>query len=81
LAKLNDAFISKIGMGAREDVRKANAYLVSLSEKAKEQHLLKELQERDERLAALEAQIAALTAEPKATRGRKPKGETQDDQS
>jgi hypothetical protein len=62
LAKLNDAFITQIGMGTREDVKRANAYLSTLSEKAKEEHLLKELQMRDERLAQLEALVAQLQA-------------------
>lgn len=76
LAKLNDAFQTKIGMGTREDVRKANAYLATLSDKAKEEHLLKKLQARDERLAQLEALVASLSAsqsEPAKQRGRPPK--------
>lgn len=79
LAKLNDAFQTQIGMGTRDDVRKAKSYLVSLAEKAKEQHLLQELQARDDRLALLEAQLAALSADKQqAKRGPKPKGETND---
>lgn len=77
LAKLNDAFITQIGMGTREDVKRANAYLATLSDKAKEEHLLKELQVRDERLAQLEALVAQLQAgasQPEARKaGRPPK--------
>jgi len=68
LAKLNDSFQTKIGMGCREDVKRASAYLATLGDKAKEEHLLKELQVRDERLALLEAQIAELTAKPKSSK-------------
>jgi ribosomal protein L19 len=77
LAKLNDAFITKIGMGTREDVRKANAYLASLVEKSKQEHLLKELQARDDRLAQLEAMLGEMQAKESTPtpRGRKPKGE------
>jgi len=78
LAKLNDAFITKIGMGTREDVKRANAYLATLNDKAKEEHLMKQLLERDERLAMLEQKLASLTNDAPKQRGRPPKGDTND---
>jgi hypothetical protein len=78
LGKLNDAFQTKIGMGCREDVKRANAYLASMTDRAKEEHLIKELQIRDERLAQLEAQLASLAAsqhQPAQNKGGRPKKE------
>jgi len=69
LARLNDGLISKVGMGTREDVRKANNYLISQVEEAKNLKLERELQARDELLHAqaekmekMQAQMAELMA-------------------
>jgi hypothetical protein len=77
LANLNDAFISKIGMGTREDVKKANNYLVAMAEEGQKLKLEKELQARDEQiqqqaqqLEALQAQMAKLLNADTPKRGR-----------
>jgi len=83
LAKLNDAFISKIGMGTREDVRKANNFLASQAEEGQKLQLERELQARDEKLqsqaselAALQEQVALLMAGKEAKpKAAKPKAQ------
>lgn len=78
LCNLNDAFISRIGMGTRDDVRKAKAYLASLSEQAKQEELNKELLKRDDEIAKLKAmveQLASQSKEDAPKRGRPPKEE------
>lgn len=74
LSKLNDSFISKIGMGTREDVRKAQAYLANATEQAKHESLMKELQERDTKIQQLESMIQEL-AQNTPKRGRPAKEE------
>jgi hypothetical protein len=79
LAKLNDAFISKIGMGARDDVRKANSFLAEQQERGKQIILERELQLRDEKIAQMQQQIAELANQPQpAKRGPKPKEQQND---
>jgi hypothetical protein len=83
LAKLNDAFISKIGMGARDDVRKANAFLAEQQDKGKQIALERELQLRDEKNAQLQQQMLEMQQQlaelkPRAKPGPKPKEQQND---
>lgn len=81
LAGMSDGFISQVGMGTRDDVKKANAWLQEQATKHNEQELNRALTNADDRIQQLEAQIRDLTiklstgsinnAEPK--RGRPPK--------
>lgn len=77
LANLNDAFISKIGMGARDDVKKATSYLQSQAETGKQIALERELQIRDEANAKLQEQLDELrilvAQNQRAKPGPKPK--------
>jgi hypothetical protein len=80
LAGMSDGFIQQVGMGTREDVKKANVWLQEQSSKHSEQLLSKALSAADDRIQALESQIQQLLAgktEP-AKRGPKPKGEVND---
>jgi len=65
LAGLNDGFISNIGMGAREDVKKANAWLQEQSSKRTETELNRALQKRDDEIALLKEQMKQLLSAPK----------------
>lgn len=76
LSNLNDAFISRIGMGTRDDVRKAKSYLANLTEQAKQEELTKELQKRDDEIEKLKAMVEQLAQNQDAPkRGRPPKEE------
>lgn len=64
LAGLGDSQIEKVGPGARELVRKANAWIEGAASAAKEEKLQEALRSADDRIAALEAQIQQLHTAP-----------------
>jgi hypothetical protein len=62
LANLVDGMANNIGMGTREDVKKARAWMAAQSAKATEEKLLKELDSRDEIILQQGEQIKELSA-------------------
>jgi hypothetical protein len=85
LANLTDGLIDRVGMGTRDLVRKANAWIESASSQAKEQALSRALQASEDKLALQAQQIAEMQAQmqslltaspeakPKRAYTRKPK--------
>ncbi len=85
LANLTDGLMDRVGMGTRELVRKANAWIESTASEAKEIALRKELQARDDQLAIQAQELeklkeqmkqvlsAPVEAKPKRAYTRKPK--------
>lgn len=60
LASVNDGVISKMGPGARELVRKANAWIEGSAAQAKEEALQKALAVADDKLAAQALQLQQM---------------------
>lgn len=60
LAAINDGVISKMGPGARELVRKANAWIEGSAAQAKEEALQKALAVADDKLAAQALQLQQM---------------------
>lgn len=69
LADLNDTAISKIGLGARELVKAAQAYLDEAAGHAVSGKLVAELEQKDQQLEAMQQQIDELRALMPAKRG------------
>lgn len=78
LAGASEAAISRMGMGARSWVTRAKAYLETAERGAAFHQMERQLEDKDERIKTLEAQVAQILAarerdeDERPRRGRKP---------
>lgn len=80
LAGMADGFVQQVGMGTRDDVKKANAWLQAQDAKHNEIQLNKALQAADDKIQLMQEQINQLLAAQStpAKRGPKPKEQQHD---